>query len=87
MGEMEIKRRIQGAFEDVGIFFDFCDGIDMDLTNLFEDSIQFISFIVRLEEVAGVEIPDDLLLIDKFKSIDMICNVISVARELSDING
>ena len=48
---------------DIGILFSFMDADtdDIDLTEYIEDSVQFVQFIVALEDNLNIEIPDALL--------------------------
>lgn len=47
----EMKAGIVQALENVGVFLDTNEQEDIDIANLIDDSIQFISFIVQLEEI------------------------------------
>ena len=46
------------------------------MTNYIEDSIQFMSFVVKLEEEFEIEFPNELLIFDNFKTLDSIENMI-----------
>ena len=59
MEEVKTKAGISQALENVGIFVDTHDAIDIDLMSLIEDSIQFISLVVQLEEIFDIEIPNE----------------------------
>ena len=59
------------------------EGIDTDLiehTDFFSDlgidSLLFISMVVEIETFFSLEIPDDLLLIDNFRTFDMIVKIV-----------
>ena len=49
------------------IFIEKNDFERADLSNFIEDSLQFISLVVALEEMFAIEFPDELLLYDNFK--------------------
>ena len=40
------------------------------------DSITFISMVIEIESHFDIEVPDDYLLIDKFKNVAQIINII-----------
>jgi len=46
------------------------DNNDIDLSEYIIDSLQFISFIVEIENKFGIEIPDELLNIENLKSLN-----------------
>ena len=48
-----------------------CD--DQYLEPLGMDSYTFVKMIVRIEEVFGIEIPSDLLLFSKWRTVGLIC--------------
>lgn len=56
---------------DIGTieFVDFVDDFGMD-------SLSFITLIIEIEDTFGVIIPDDVLLIENFRTIDTIANII-----------
>jgi len=77
----KIKRAIEIALENAGIFADLNDE-DINLINMFEDSIQFIMFIVKLEEDLKIDIPNELLIFDNFKSIKNIIDILNAAVQM-----
>ena len=48
-----------------------------------EDSIQFMSFIVELEQIFNIEFPPELLLFENFKTIN---NISLIIEEMSALN-
>lgn len=70
-----VQERVLKTLDEVGIFVDNTEE-DNDLTNYIEDSIQFMSFVVKLEEEFEIEFPNELLIFDNFKTLDSIENMI-----------
>lgn len=66
---MEIKEQLIACLNNMGIEID-ANEKDVDLRGYFEDSLMFISAIVEFENFLGIEIPDELLLYDKFSSLN-----------------
>jgi len=62
MNLKDIRKNVILVLEKEGVFIDDDYADDIDVTNLLEDSIQFISIIVRLEEEFSIEIPSELLI-------------------------
>lgn len=73
----ETKKRIITSLSSVFIFIDENEVDNIDLSLYIEDSIQFISFIVALEDEFNIEIPDELLIFEKFRYLDDICTIIN----------
>lgn len=48
-----------------------------DLKEVIEDSIMYVSFIVELEEMFDIEIPDDYLFLGAMSSISSICDMLN----------
>lgn len=77
MEKNEIELRVVKCLENVNIYIDVDDGIDdVQLENYIESSIQFISFVVEIEKEFSIEIPDELLDINSFKTVDAVCNLL-----------
>ena len=77
---LNYKSRIIKALEKSFIFVDDSEIDGADLSNYIDDSIQFMSFIVNLEEVFEIEIPIELMLLDNFISMEAICSTISALK-------
>ena len=74
----EIKNRVYNVLADVGVFIE--DGIaeeDIDLKDYFEDSLQFITFIVGLEQAFDIELPDDMVVLEAVSSLNNLCKKIT----------
>ena len=50
------------------------------------DSITFISIIVEIEDMFGITIPDEMLLIENFRNVDEIVRLIENETTTSAIN-
>lgn len=72
-----IKDGIVKALEQIFIFIDLGESENVDLSNYIEDSLQFISFVVSLENIFSIEFPPELLLFENFRYTDDICTIIS----------
>lgn len=67
-------KRIFDCFEKIGIFIpDVEKSENLVIYDYIEDSLQFINFIVTIENEFGITWPDDALQIDKeFKVLNMV---------------
>lgn len=83
MNIQEIREVVRRCLDTIGIFITAEESVeDLDLRDYIEDSLQFISFIVGLENSLNVEIPDDFLQIDHIGSLNAFCEMLS---ELSEV--
>ncbi|MBD5116861.1 MAG: acyl carrier protein [Ruminococcaceae bacterium] len=68
-------KTITTAMEEIGVYVDFDindldnENYDVNLQDYISDSILFITFIIKIEEALGIELPDDILLFDQISSI------------------
>ena len=80
MNREEIKKKLielyAEIFQDSGVDTDLLEYVDL-IDDLGMDSITFITLIVEIEAMFGIIVPDDLLLIDNFKSMDDVIQVVS----------
>ena len=76
----EVTELIYELFKDKGFDIDILEYVDL-IDDLGMDSITFISIVVEIEAHFGIEVPDDMLLLEKFKCVDDIVSVIE--NELS----
>ena len=65
----EVKAVIHETLLESGIMIDSI-GDDLDLRDFIQDSVQFISFAVNLEQKLDVELNDELLLFDSIASFN-----------------
>lgn len=78
MKRKEIEQKLVNCLENVSIYIDVDDNVDdIDLENYIESSIQFISLVIEIEKEFSIEIPDEMLDINTFKTIDMICDLLN----------
>lgn len=79
MDREEIKIKLvelcSGLFQSSGVDTDLIEYVDF-IDDLGMDSITFISLIVELEVCFSIIIPDDMLLMDNFKNVDDIVEII-----------
>ncbi len=83
MDKSLIRDNIIQALAKVFIFVDSTENEDVDLETYIEDSIQFMSFIVELEQIFNIEFPPELLLFENFKTIN---NISLIIEEMSALN-
>lgn len=83
MENSAIRNNIIEALRKVFIFVDSTVNGDVDLETYIEDSIQFMSLIVELEQIFDIEFPAELLLLDNFRTIN---NISVVIDEIISIN-
>ena len=76
MENVNIRNNIIKALGEVFIYLEEDETDNVDLELFIESSIQFISFLIALENMFGIEIPSELLLFDNFKYLDNICIII-----------
>ena len=76
MSKEKIFASIIKALENVFIYVDIEDCADIELNEYIINSIQFMSFIVELENELNIEFPPELLLIENFSDINKIVEII-----------
>lgn len=64
-----VRRKIVKAFENAGIMFSTEDD-DPVLEDYFEDSVQYITAIVEIENALEIEVPDEFLLPENMQTLD-----------------
>lgn len=79
----EIKSKLidmlTGMLPDARIDVDVLEYVDL-INDYCMNSITFISFVVNIEDTFDIKVPDDLLYIDNFRSIDGIIKIIYDAK-------
>lgn len=81
----DIRIKAISALEKVGAYIQGIDADiedDINLHNYILDSLQYITFIVELEQTLDIEIPDDMLNYENLLSLNAFCIGLS---ELYDI--
>ncbi len=73
-----VKKCILKFFEENGVCIDQ-DSIsgDVDLHEYLIDSMQYIYFLVELERMLDIELPDEILLYDNLSSLNGFSNLIA----------
>lgn len=66
---MSIEKRIIEALQRTGIFIEYDEEKDIDLSEEFANSLQFMSAVLELELEFKIEFPDEYLMVDKFLSL------------------
>ena len=78
---MEVsKKDIIEVMQEVGIYIDG-EVNDNHLNDYFEDSLHFMSFIVKVEERFEIEFPNELLVFENFNTIDGIKDMIQQLKK------
>ena len=77
---MDFIKRIVGILRDEGIEIEYT-GEDVDLSDYIIDSIQFISFIVDIENEFGIEIADDYLRYDIISSLHSLAQIVENCKK------
>ena len=80
MNRDEIKEKLIAlcaeVFKDSNVDTDLLEYVDF-ADDLGMDSITFITLIVELEATFDITVPDDLLLMDNFKTMDDVIKVVA----------
>lgn len=77
-----MKNTVLNILNEIGIAIDDEElKSDFDLSEYFIDSIQFMTFIVELERNLTFELPDDFLILDKYRSFNALCSVLTEIKE------
>lgn len=69
-----VKVRICKVLDEVGIGYDLDN--ESDISDALQDSLQFISLIVALEDEFNIEIPDEIMKMDLLQSMEQLCSEI-----------
>ena len=73
----DIQKLLMENMPDKNLFIDFND----DFSQLGMDSIQFIQFVVSLEEIFDCEIPDTKLIIDEMNTINKVYDLLCLISD------
>ena len=68
----EIRLKIEEALNNVGVFLSPEELEGNNIGDLISDSLTYISFIIELEDIFGIELPDEFLSPDKITSLDSL---------------
>ena len=80
----ELIKLVSELFQDKGIDSDLIEYVDL-IEDLGMDSMIFLSVIIELETTFDIIIPDDLLLMENFREIDTIVDI--VKKSVNGIGG
>ena len=78
--KQEVIELVSELFKNKNFDSDIIEYVDL-IDDLGMDSITFITIVVEMETHFGIEIPDDMLLLENFKCVDGIVSIIE--KELS----
>lgn len=84
MNKEDIIKRIPSVLESVGVFGVEIMDEETDLNEWIVDSLMFISFIVELENVFEIQIPDALLQHETISSLRGLTDIIFGLKEEGD---
>lgn len=74
--KQEVIELISELFKDNGFDIDILEYVDL-IDDLGMDSITFISIVVEVEAHFGIEVPDDMLLLENFRCLKNIVHTLS----------
>ena len=74
--KQEVIELISELFKDKGFDIDILEYVDL-IDDLGMDSITFISIVVEVEAHFGIEVPDDMLLLENFRYLKNIVHTLS----------
>lgn len=74
--ERNILEGIKKALENAYVYIDNEEIEDINFTDFMGNSLQFMAFIVELEEVFTIEFPPELLLLNNFANIETLYPII-----------
>ncbi|SFR68157.1 phosphopantetheine-binding protein [Anaeromicropila populeti] len=75
-----MDKLVKEALDEVGIIIPselFEGSDDFDLKDYIQDSLEFISVILKIEEKLGIEIPEEILSFDEITSFHGFCEALS----------
>lgn len=72
----ELIALLSELFQDKGIDIDLLEYVDL-IDDLGMDSLTFISIVVEIESRFQIVVPDDMLMLDGFRTLDDILTVIT----------
>ena len=87
MERSEIKEKLIGKlaelFEDRNIDSDLLEYVDL-FDDMGMDSMAFITIVVEIEAIFGIIIPDDALLMENFRKVDNIVELVANEFKIKD---
>ena len=80
----EVVELISWLFSDKGFKTDIIEYIDL-IDDAGMDSITFISIVVEIEAKFNIIVPDEMLIIDNFRNVDGIINLVEQERNTEEM--
>lgn len=77
---MKYRTEIIEILESMGIYVNQ-EEVSINLQEYIVDSIEFITFIVNLEEKLNFTFPDEYLIYESIATIDLLCEIIEKAKQ------
>ena len=85
MEKSEIKEKLIGKlaelFADENIDIDLLEYVDL-IDDAGMDSMTFISIVVEIEALFDIIVPDEMLLMEKFRKVDFIVVIVESAMQV-----
>ena len=75
-----MEQLVLDCMRNLGVYIDDT-AENLLISDYIEDSIMFISFVVELEQAFDIEIPDSYLAPEKLRTLDDVCQMISLLKE------
>ena len=75
MKEEMIKQKVIECMNNIGVYI-LEDETNFRIDDYIIDSIMFVSFIIELEQMFDVEIPDEYLVVQRLQTLDDVCEMI-----------
>ena len=70
-----MREAILNILDEMGILIDDKEkDTDFDLSEYFVASVQFMTFLVEVEDYLGTDLPDDYLLFENYRSFNALCD-------------
>lgn len=70
----ETRKQVIECFNNLGFVIDNDDSVD--ILDILDDSITYISFIIEIEQAFEIEIPDEYLLQGSMRTLGNVCEII-----------
>ena len=80
---MDCDKKVIKCLENIGVVLDEKDICNILLSDLIEDSLMFISFIVEIEEAFQIEVSENMLSIDNLSSVKEFSNSVKKILQLN----
>ena len=79
--KVKVIEMLNNLFPNSGIDFDVLEYTDL-IDDLGMDSITFISIVIEVESTFDIIVPDEMLLMENFKNVDRILEVIELSTSV-----